>query len=149
MRVVTAMRFWDTSALVSLLQAEERTEHADGWIREDPVVVAWRLTSTEALSAIERRRRLGDATEEQAARARGLLSKLWTAVNVVEDVGSAQQRAARLLRVHPLRAADALQLAAALAWAEDRPDGHVFLTFDARLGEAASKEGFTVLPVRR
>jgi predicted nucleic acid-binding protein len=142
------LRFWDTSALVPLLQVEERTERADRWVLEDPVLVVWRLTSTEALSAIERRRRLGDATEEQAGRSRSLLSKLWNSTNVVEDVGAAQRRAARLLRVHPLRAADALQLAAALAWAEDQPDGHVFLSFDDRLGEAAAKEGFTVLQAR-
>jgi uncharacterized protein len=139
------LRFWDTSALVPLLQVEERTEQADRWVRQDPVLVVWRLASTEALSAIERRRRQGDATEEQAGRARDLLSKLWDCANVVEDVSAAQRRAARLLRIHPLRAADALQLAAALAWAEDQPDGDVFLTFDDRLGEAAAKEGFTVL----
>lgn len=139
------MRFWDTSALVPLLQVEEHTAQADRWLEEDPGLVVWRLTSTEALSAIERRCRLGDATEEQAGRARGLLARLWRSVHVVEDVGAAQHRAARLLRVHPLRAADALQLAAALGWAEDQPDGHVFHTFDERLGQAADKEGFIIV----
>ncbi|HSJ25022.1 MAG TPA: hypothetical protein VK929_10160 [Longimicrobiales bacterium] len=53
--------------------------------------------------------------------------------------------AMRLLRTHPLRAADALQLAAALAWAP-APAGDVFVTLDERLATAATLEGFTVLP---
>jgi hypothetical protein len=47
----------------------------------------------------------------------------------------------RLLRVHPLRAAGALQLAAALEWAGAPPDGEL-VTFDERLREAAVREGF-------
>ena len=54
--------------------------------------------------------------------------------------------AERMLRVHPLRAADALQLAAALVWSRDRPDGRVFVSCDERLRDAAGREGFTVLP---
>ena len=49
------------------------------------------------------------------------------------------------VRVHPLRAADSLQLAAALASAEEDPSGVGFVCFDIRLNEAASREGFTVL----
>jgi predicted nucleic acid-binding protein len=46
--------------------------------------------------------------------------------------------------VHPLSAADALQLAAALEWCEGKPQGNVFLTFDRRLREAAGLAGFTL-----
>jgi predicted nucleic acid-binding protein len=49
-----------------------------------------------------------------------------------------------LLEVYPLRAADALQLAAALEWCEGKPQGKVFLTFDQRLHEAAGLAGFTL-----
>jgi predicted nucleic acid-binding protein len=55
-------------------------------------------------------------------------------------------RARRLLETHPLSAADALQLAAALVMTEERPTGTEFVTFDIRLAEAANKEGFPVLP---
>jgi hypothetical protein len=54
--------------------------------------------------------------------------------------------AARLLRVHPLRAADSLQLAAALLWAGKTPFGQYFVCLDNRLRQAAMKEGFTLLP---
>ena len=53
--------------------------------------------------------------------------------------------AQRLLRAHPPGAADSLQLAAALAVAEDDPSGVGFVCFDARLNQAASREGFAVL----
>jgi len=56
------------------------------------------------------------------------------------------QRAIRLLRVHPLRAADALQLAAALVASAENPQTLPFVCSDVRLREAAAKEGFQVLP---
>jgi predicted nucleic acid-binding protein len=49
-----------------------------------------------------------------------------------------------LLEQYTLRAADALQLAAALEWCEGQPNGKVFLTFDRRLHEAAGLAGFTL-----
>ncbi len=56
-------------------------------------------------------------------------------------------RRARFLRVHPLRAADALQLAAAFAAAERRPASLEMVTLDDRLADAARKEGFALLNV--
>ena len=53
--------------------------------------------------------------------------------------------AGRPLRIHPLRAGDALQLDAALAAADDDPGSIGFVCFDARLNEAASREGFATL----
>jgi uncharacterized protein len=47
--------------------------------------------------------------------------------------------------VHPLRSADALQLAASFAAAERRPMSLELVTLDNRLGNAARKEGFTVI----
>jgi predicted nucleic acid-binding protein len=57
-----------------------------------------------------------------------------------------RQRAERLLSIHPLRAADAFQLAAALIWAEEAPQGLKVVCLDQNLREGAFKEGFTVLP---
>jgi hypothetical protein len=45
-----------------------------------------------------------------------------------------------------MKAADALQLAAALRWAAEQPDGHEFVSLDETLRRAAKVEGFTVLP---
>jgi hypothetical protein len=54
--------------------------------------------------------------------------------------------ALRLLRNHPLRAADALQLAAALIASEETPQTLEFICLDDRLALAARREGFTVIP---
>lgn len=51
----------------------------------------------------------------------------------------------RLLRLHPLRAADALQLAAALVLAEHDPRTLPFVTLDERLALAAEQEGFELM----
>ncbi len=57
-----------------------------------------------------------------------------------------RQRAERLIMVHPLRAADSLQLAAALAWTQEEPNGAKMACLDQNPRIAATKEGFTVLP---
>jgi len=64
----------------------------------------------------------------------------------VEAVELVKQRAERLLRVHPLRAADVLQLGAALLATQEQPQGVGFMSYDQNLVAAAHKEGFTVLP---
>ena len=56
-----------------------------------------------------------------------------------------RERARRLLEIHPLRAADSLQLGAALLTSEETPQGFPFVTLDLRLGDAAEKEGFHVI----
>ncbi len=55
----------------------------------------------------------------------------------------------RFLRVHPLRAADALQLAAAFIAAERRPSSLELITLDDRLAAAARKEGFVLVDLPR
>jgi predicted nucleic acid-binding protein len=62
----------------------------------------------------------------------------------VQPTGVLRDLAEALLQRHPLRAADALQLAAALVWAKQFPRKRLFVCFDGRLAEAAGKEGFTV-----
>jgi hypothetical protein len=57
-----------------------------------------------------------------------------------------RRRAERLLATHALRAAEALQLAAALIWAEEASDSLELISFDQNLREGALKEGFIVLP---
>ncbi len=50
------------------------------------------------------------------------------------------------LGTHPLKSADALQLAAALVWAGNTTRDHHFVCLDKRLRKAAGKEGFRILP---
>jgi len=68
---------------------------------------------------------------------------------VVIDVEAVKAQARRLLRLHPLRAADAMQLGAAWEWVAGRPTGRIFHTLDTRLALAARREGFRVIPEPR
>jgi uncharacterized protein len=63
----------------------------------------------------------------------------------IDPSDAIREAAARFLRVHPLRAADALQLAAAFLAAERRPASLEIATLDDRLAAAARKEGFAVI----
>ncbi len=139
------MRFWDTSALIPLVVAERATARSERWLREDPDVVVWTLTRVELLSVLARRRREepGSAPLLSAAR-RDVLSawNCWSEITAVELV---RRYAERVVETHPIKAADALQIGAALVAAEDNPEGMEFATLDRNLAEAAEREGFRVL----
>ena len=142
------MRFWDSSAVVPLVFHETVTDETLEWYRVDSQMLVWTLTSTEVLSALFRRLREGalKSTELMKSRKRlQTLSENWSEVHALEVV---KQRAERLLRIHPLRAADSLQLGAALVATQDRPQGIAFVSYDQNLATAAEKEGFWVLPNR-
>lgn len=140
------MRFWDSSALVPLVVAQAASAIADTWFAADPIPAVWTLTTVEMSSAIQRLLRDGVIGENEADEAERRAADLMRACNVVVDVETAKSQAQRLVRLHPLRAADALQLAAALEWCGGRAAGRVLHTLDARLGSAARREGFTVPP---
>lgn len=59
----------------------------------------------------------------------------------IQPGAALRDHAMRLLRLHPLRAADALQLAAATEFSGGGARG-VFACYDDRLREAAEREGF-------
>jgi predicted nucleic acid-binding protein len=139
------VRFWDTSAAVPLLVEEPASGACRRELRADPALAVWALTRTEIVSAVRRLERTGDldaAATATALRRCDARAARWTEVDALDEV---RRRAERLLAVHALRAADALQLGAALALFEDRPRGRVFLTRDVGLANAADREGFNVV----
>jgi len=73
------------------------------------------------------------------------LGRLLAGWHEVEPSDGVRETTARFLRVHPLRAADALVLAAAFLGAEQRPASLEIVTLDDRLARAAAREGFPVL----
>jgi len=139
------MKFWDSSAIVPLVCRETESRRCRSWLRSDPVVLVWALAATEVVSALARKRRDGTLDRARLAIAKRRLGKLETAWSEVAQYDAVRGRARRLLETHPLSAADALHLAAALVAVEERPDQADFVTFDTRLAEAADKEGFRVL----
>ena len=139
------MNFWDTSALVALGVDETHRPLALRILEADDRMAVWWGAAVEYVAAISRREREGSLTTEEASeillRLRAL-SQVWYEVQPGERIKVLAQR---LLRVHPLRASDSLQLAAALASAEEDPSSIGFVCFDARLNQSASREGFAVL----
>lgn len=140
------MRFWDSSALLTLHVAQAATEQTRRLYAADPEVLAWVLSDVEMRSAVRRLERDGMLVGEDLAEAIARLEALWSTLNVVRLTDAVKARAKRLLGAHALRAADALQLAAALVVSEDDPVGQEFVCLDTRLAAAAAREGFTVLP---
>ncbi len=138
------MRFWDSSAVVPLLIGEPSTPAMRALLRRDVAMIVWSLTPVEVLSALWRRRRAGELDDVSATTAQAALVQLEPAWSRVVDVTAVERRARRLLGVHPLRAADALQLSAALVASGERPDLLDFVTLDVRLADCARREGFTV-----
>lgn len=136
------MRFWDTSALVPVVvDVRESVAFRRAW-NEDPVAVVWALTETELLSALCRRHREGLLDADDLERAEARLHKLSDRWDEVDGLPAVREEAARILRVHPLRAADALQLAAAVVAFDYRPRRRAFLSLDEPLLAAARREGF-------
>jgi len=139
------MRFWDSSALVPLLMGEPSTGETLAELERDPQLVAWWGTETECASAITRKEREGTLDERAVIEAFHRLAALTTTWQEVMPNASLRRAAIRLLRVHPLHAADALQLAAATIVADGHPARLGFVTRDTRLAEAARREGFAVI----
>jgi uncharacterized protein len=114
-------------------------------LEDDPAMLVWWATPVECVSALARRERDGALDSPGVAEAVDRLDALELHWDEVQPVARLRSQAIRLLRVHPLRAADALQLAAAIVAAEDQPRTLTFLTLDDRLALAAQREGFSVV----
>lgn len=140
------MRFWDSSALVAVLADEPASGQVAPLLRIDPAVVLWWASPVECASAAARRRREGVLKASGLEAFLRALRELGEGCQVVVPGPAVRDAAIRLLQVHDLRAGDALQLAAALAWADGRPEGCDFVTLDERLAAVARVEGFTILP---
>lgn len=141
--------FWDSSALVPLLLAEPRSQTVASLLSRDPEPAIWWGSPVECQSALYRQHRLDPLPAPVLEEALRRLQALVEDTDTVSPVEEIRRRAGRLLATHPLRAADAIQLAAALIWCEEAPTDESFVCLDQRLTEAARKEGFRTLPTTR
>lgn len=139
------MRFWDTSALVPLVVDEPTTKAARDLLSNDADVLIWTMTSVELLSALGRLGRLSEGLQDLLPSMRAHALDLVGRCVLVTDVDGVRRRAERLVGVHPFASADAMQLAAALAASEDRPERLDIVTLDAQLARSARLEGFRVI----
>lgn len=139
------VRFWDTAAVFPLFVPERSSGVALELVTGDPAILVWWATRVECISALARLQREGVVALEIDA-ARLTLEAFASSWQEVLPTDSIRRRAETLLWRHTLRAADALQLAAALAAQEQFPTALDFVTLDKRLAMAARAEGFRVLP---
>ena len=141
------MKFWDASAIVPLVISEESTKALQAVAAADPAMLAWWTTEVECASAIARLEREEAIDSAAAIEAYDRLRQLAGSWHEVEPSDGVREAAVRFLRVHPLRAADAMQLAAAFVAAERRPSTLEVVTLDDRLAAAARREGFQMIEV--
>lgn len=143
------MRFWDSSAIVPLLIDEPETGAMLELHRQDASILAAFITPLEVTSAVWRRLHNHLLTLEERADAESIFADLSDHWSEVAEPERVVEFARNLLTRYPLRAADAIQLASAIAAVEESqeaPSSLPFVTLDGDLAAAAHEEGFPVLP---
>jgi len=140
--------FWDASALVPLCVHEVTSRQAQSYLRRLMPVVWWGspLEVHSAIARLHRLAKLNDVEKQGALSRLNLLCRGWREILPADQ---ARDLAARLLDTHDLRAADSLQLAAALIWCQQGPAKRNFVCGDQRLSKAAASVGFSVLELSR
>jgi predicted nucleic acid-binding protein len=141
------MKFWDASAIIPLLSTGRYTRFLQSLAARDPGIFVWWTTQTECVSALARLQREGALTQDEVGIGLKRLRQFAAGWHEIDPRDEVRETAARFLRVHPLRAADALQLAAAFVAAGGRPPSLDFVVLDERLATAAQKEGFATVEV--
>lgn len=135
------LAFWDASALVPLCVRQAITPRAVALYKIHDAAVWWG-TPVEIASAMARLLRMKHLDPSEWTKARKFAKRLADSWSMIQPSDALRAKSIDLLDRYDLRAADSLQLAAALEWCEDAPHGRIFLTTDQRLGEAALLSGF-------
>jgi predicted nucleic acid-binding protein len=136
--------FWDSSALTALLVTEPNSV----WARRLAgkfIPFVWWSARVEIHSAISRLHRSGGLDGRLKQMAMDRLEAMQRDWYEVEPSDHVREQASILLDRFPLRAADSLQLAAALIWCRNRPAGRHFICADERLSDAAGQAGFNIV----
>ena len=139
------MKFWDASAIVPLVASEKATGACRSVLAEDTDIVVWFLTPVEVISALTRRLREKSIKPIEFSRAKQQLAALEKAWSEVISVKRVRERARRLLEIHPLRAADSLQLGAALLTSEETLKASPLSLWIGGWAMPQKKKGFTLL----
>lgn len=135
------MRFWDSSAIVPLLVFEKETEECIRAFRYDQEVMVWTMSKVEVFSALCRRFREGSLKEIDFNLAKKRMNEFFDMAFEIISVPKVKDRALRLLQVHTLRAAGALQLAAILVATQEDTLKLRIMTFDKRLARQPNLKG--------
>ena len=135
--------YLDTSSLVKLYVQEAHTALVKNWVEEAEIVTTCRIAYPETMSAISRRFRQGDLTERQYDSLITRFSDEWGRFAAVDFD---ELEAGRLVNLYGLRGFDAVHLSAAMLLKATQSNILLsFSSFDQKLNNAASIEGFTLL----
>src|SRR5262245_16201141 len=126
------MRYWDSSAIVALHVRQAHSKSVRQLIGTDADCLSWVLSDIEVRSGLCRLQREGSMSHDELAEAMARVESFWRVVHAITPINAVKARAKRLLHAHPLRAADAMQLGAALSAVYDDPDGFEFVCLDDR-----------------
>lgn len=142
------VRFWDTSAILQLFIKQAHSESLlELRAKADSECFVWWGTYIECISGINRLQRekiISKQNGEKVLQELKIDQGSWYEIPPSESI---REKARKLLRLHPLKAADAFQLAAALTIAEDIPEEIEFVCLDAKLVEAASLEDLVITEI--
>lgn len=136
--------FWDTSALVPLC-VQQQPSSAVRELLKQHVITVWWATSVEMRSALERLLRMGQLTDTEHVAAGTRLEKLRRGWRELQPTEALRTQAEAFLMNYSLKAADALQLAAAWTWCSPEVQRCTFISGDAQLLEAARQVGFQIV----
>jgi hypothetical protein len=139
------VRFWDASALVPLVTKDHDSASLEKLYGDGSGIWVWWVTPVEIASSIARRERGSEMSAQTATQAYTTLARMGATWHEILPGEPLRESAKRLLRLHPLRAADSLQLASALALAESELERLEFVCCDTRLADAAARQGLTVI----
>lgn len=135
--------YWDSSALIPLCVQQAQSQKAR-LLYDSYNVVTWWASEVEIISGLTRLKRMRQISDEGFFIGRQLAQEIIETWSATQSPPAVAANACSLLEQFPLSAADALQLAVALASCEHRPRGYVFITADLRLADAARDTGFSV-----
>ena len=140
------MRFWDSSAIIPLLVLEDKTEYCISAFQTDKEIMVWTMSKVEVFSALCRSFRENTLTEGTFELAKKRMTDLFDIAFEIVSISKVKERALRLLQVHTLKAADALQLASVLVATQEVTSKLPIMCFDEKLKQAAKLEGFAINP---
>lgn len=133
--------YLDSSAV---LRIARREPNAFSIWKSITVAIASTLVEVECLRTIDRHRLMGPASAERAAQMQQIVARILSAFEYVDVTSAILRRAAQPLPV-PLGTLDAIHLATASAWRDDRDLDLSIVTHDRALAAAARAMGFRAL----
>ena len=139
---MSAVVYWDTSALLAIFIDDAASRQARKWWKQDTLPASSWLAFPEALAALGQRHRQGHLGAGEHRQALAELETTWAGFHKVPVGPKLAPELRRVLRLHGLRGADAVHLASALLiHRRTGGDAFRFAVHDRALATAAQAEG--------